>query len=99
MDDDIIAEQTYFCSSLDVAFGHHTAADFTDLRNIENFADFRISEEVFAQRRRQHAGKHRFHIVNDIVDHGIILNIDALLCGFITRLFIGTGVKGNDDRP
>src|SRR5690606_22603709 len=93
VNDDVIAQQTYLRAALDVAFGDQTAGNLADLLDIEDFANFRIAEKVLAERRRQHARKHRPHVIDDVIDHRVILDIDALKGCLITRLLVGAGIE------
>ena len=98
MNNHIVAQQTNFGTALNHTFGNHTAGNLADTGNIINLAYLRITEQFFSQFRRKHTFKTFLDIIQNIINDGIILNLNIIAAGHITGLRIGTNVKTDNQR-
>src|SRR5262245_204312 len=98
MHDDVVADQPDLRATLDFALGHAAARDFAHFRDGKHFEDFGVAEEGFAQGRREQTRHGLLHLVNEIVDHGVIPDLNALALGHFPRLRVGAHVEAEHHR-
>ena len=98
VDDDVVADETDLGAALDLAFGDAAAGDLAVLRNREDFENFCVAEECLAQLRIEHTRKRALDVIDEIVDHRIVTDLNASALGFIARLLVGADVKADDRR-
>src|SRR5689334_8687787 len=97
VDHHVVAQQAHPGAALDHAFGDHAAGDLADLGDLEDFADFRVTQEALAQRGRKHAGKGGLHVIDDVVDDRVVADIDLVALGEFARLGIGAYIEADDE--
>ncbi len=98
MDHGVVAQQAHARAALDHAGSDVTARHLAHLGDIEHIADFGVSDDFFAQFRRQHAGQGRLDIVYHFVDDRIIAQIDIVALYDFPRLRVGANVESDHNR-
>ena len=96
MNNNVITKQAHFCTALYHTFSNHTATHLADTSNIKYIADFGIAEEFFSQFRRQQTFKAFFHIIGNIINDGIVADINSIAASHVPSLGNGTDVKADN---
>ena len=96
MNDDIVTQQPHIGAAAHQAVGDPATGDLADFADVEYFENLRVAQFAFVQRRLEHAFQHRLGIVDDIVNDGVIADIDAFAPCQIPRLRVGAHVEAND---
>ncbi|VUC74164.1 Uncharacterised protein [Salmonella sp. NCTC 11881] len=78
-------------------FGNHTARDRAEFRRFEHIAHFSQTDNLLFQFRRQHTAHRRFHFVDQVIDDGVVTQIQAFRFDHFTRRGIGTNVEANQN--
>ena len=94
MDNNVVAQQADFGAASDHALGNHAAGNFADAGDVIDLADFGISQNLFFEFGREQAFQAFLDVVCNIVDDGIVANVNSIAPGDIARLRNGTDVKG-----
>ena len=84
--------------TLDRTFGNHTACDGAEFRRFEHITDFSQTNDLLFQFRRQHAAHRCFHFVDQMVDDGVVAQIQAFRVDNFTCGCISTYVEANQNR-
>ena len=84
--------------TFDRPFGNHTARDGAEFRRFEDITHFSQTDDLLFQFRRQHAAHRRFHFVDQVIDNGVVTQIQAFRFDNFTRRGIGTNVEANQNR-
>src|SRR5262249_46380006 len=95
---DIVADQPDLRAALDLAFRDAAAGHLAHLGDGEHFEDFGVAEEVLAYRRRKQAGHGLAHLVDEVIDDGVIADLDAVALGDLTGLRVGAHVEAEHHR-
>ena len=63
--------------ALNRTFSNHTACDGAEFRRFEHITDFGQTNDLLFQFRRQHAAHRCFHFVDQMIDDGVVAQIQA----------------------
>ena len=96
MDNNVVAQQADFGAASDHALGNHAAGNFADAGDVIDLADFGISQNLFFEFGREQAFQAFLDVVCNIVDDGIVANVNSIAPGGIARLRNGTDVKADN---
>src|SRR5436190_3331816 len=82
----------------DLAVDDHAAGDVSDLRDLEDLADLDPADDLFLVRGTEETDHRLPDVVEDLVDHLVVPDLDAeLFCG-LPRLDVRAHVVAHDDR-
>ena len=95
---DVVADDPDLGPLADHAFGHPATGDLAGLGDVEHLQHRGVAEEGFALQRGQHAREHALHVVEQVVDDGIVADLDAFALGQVAGLFRGADVEAEDRR-
>ncbi|MNE23458.1 hypothetical protein D3C80_1167130 [compost metagenome] len=96
MDDHVVADEAYACTTLDLAFDHTATGNLANLGDVEDFQDLGIAEEGFAAFRRQKTRHGCLNVIHQIVDDVVVADVEAVTLGDRTSLCIGADVEADD---
>src|SRR6056297_3179089 len=98
VNDNVVADQAYFGTTLDAAISDETTCDLADLRDVKDFPDFSVAEEDFPKGWIKHAGHGLLHIINEIVNDIVVTDLDTITVRCGLRLHVGTYVEADHNR-
>src|SRR5262249_36815591 len=100
IDHDVVAQQPCLrvAGTGDASLRHHAAGNRAVLRNLECVAYFRHADAHLLERRFEETGHRLLHFVGDVVDDGVLPDVDVLARGDFLRIAIGPDVEPDDDR-
>jgi len=81
-----------------LAAGDGAAGDIAALAELENLAHLRLAGDDVLHQRVEQAGHGLLHLVDQLVDDGVKLELDALALGHLADAGVYLGVKAQDDR-
>src|SRR6478735_4365947 len=76
----------------------HAAGDVADLAGAEDLADLGLAERDLLELRLEHALECRLDLLDGLVDHRVVADLDAFLVGHLRRLALRADVEADDDR-
>src|SRR6478672_6368198 len=97
-DDHTVAGDPRLGATLDLAAAHDRAGDVAELARTEDLADLRRAELDLLELRLEHALERRLDLVDGLVDHRVVADLDALALGVVGVLALGPDVVADDDR-
>src|SRR5207247_7759354 len=77
--DGAAAREPDLAAALDVPVGDEAAGDVAEAADLEHLADLDVSVELFADLRREQAGKRLLEVVEDLVDDAVEQHLHAPL--------------------
>src|SRR5258705_2510446 len=97
---DVVAKEAggRLAGARDASLGDHAAGNRTNLRDLEDLADFRPAHPHFLVRRLEEALHAFLDLFGDGVDHRVEADVDLLALGHVGRIAIGPHVEADDDR-
>src|SRR5690606_32509406 len=98
VDHDVVAQHADRILTPHVAVDHHAAGDVAELRRAEDLAHFREAHDLLADLGREHAGERRLDVIDGLVDHAVVADVDAGLLDRVARACIRADVEADDDR-
>src|SRR6185436_12958305 len=97
-DDRAVAQEPRLRIPDDLPVDDHATGDVADLRNLEDLADLDPADDLFLVRRTEEPDHRLPDVVEDLVDHLVVPDLDAeLFCG-LPRLDVRAHVVAHDDR-
>ena len=66
-------------------FGNHTARDSAEFRRFKDITHFSQTDDLLFQFRREHTAHRRFHFVDQVIDDGVVAQIQAFRFDNFTR--------------
>src|SRR5699024_7152615 len=97
VDNHVVTQNADRVVTFNHTFGNHTACDGTKFRRFEHVTNFRQTDNLLFQFRRQHTAHRRFHFVNQVIDDGVVTQIQAFRFNHFTCRGISTYVEANQD--
>src|SRR6266496_3647106 len=94
--DDAIANQTRARLAADNAVDDHGAGHRTNLGHFEDFAYFRLAENLFLLYLLEHSNHRGFNFFLDLINDRMQANVDAFLFSQITRPRFRANVEADD---
>ncbi len=98
MDHCVVADEADLRTAADDAFGDAAAGDLSVLRDREDLEDRRVAEEGLPEFWLQHAGEHGLHVVDEVVDDGVITQFDLGAFGLVAGVGVRPNVEADDRR-
>src|SRR4030081_2163049 len=93
-----VPKQTRPGVASDLARGDQATGDGADLRGLEDLADLRLAELDLFELRLEHALQRGFDLVDRLVDHRVVPDVDTLAVGPLGRLALSPHVEAQHDR-
>src|SRR5690606_6057949 len=88
VDHHVVAQHTDRLALVHGALGDDTAGDLAELGRAEHIANLGDTDDLLADFRGQHAGQGRLDVIEQVVDHAVIADIDP----FLFRQLAGGGL-------
>src|SRR3954453_20102413 len=88
-----VADQPGLRVPVDGAAADDRAGDVADLRDTEDLADLRRTERDLLVLRLEHALEGRLDLLDRLVDHRVVPDVDTLAVGQLCRLTLGPDVE------
>src|SRR6478609_10808330 len=95
--DDTVADDASLGASLDLARADDRTGDRAELGGLEDLAHLGGAELGLLELRLQHALQGRLDLLDGLVDHRVVADLDALALGHIGVLPLGPDVEADDD--
>src|SRR3972149_1476961 len=98
VDHHIIADEPDLSATLHLALRDAAAGDLAHLGDGEHLQNLGIAEEGLVPRGCEHAGHGLLHLVDEVVDDGVIANLDAVALGGLAGVRVGAATEAEHDR-
>src|SRR3954452_16733492 len=94
---DVVADEPCLGVAPDDAGGYEAASDVADLRRPEDRPDLGAAEFALLVDRLEHALQRSLDLVDGLVDHRVVPDVDALAVGQLGGLALRADVEADDD--
>src|SRR5690606_19520371 len=98
VDDHVFAQYTDRTVAVHGTFDDHTAGHGAELGRTEHVTHLGDTEDLLAHIAAQHAGQGLLDVIDDLVDHAVVAQIQAFGLDHLACRGIGTHVEAEDHR-
>src|SRR5690554_5688404 len=98
VDDHVLAQYADRTVAVYGTFDDHAASHGTELGRTEHVTHLGHTEDLFAYVTAEHAGQGLLHVLDDLVDHAVVAQIQTFTLDHLARRGIGPHVEAEDHR-